>query len=149
MTERNMKGISRIDSGSTHGWFVRIYRNGDTHRKFFGDGPNGGREEALEKAIAHRDAYVENHPSLPFRSEPLPQNSTGVNGVSETFNRSRSGEKIPCFQVFWAPQPGERRLKRFYHHHYNSRAKALKAAAKFRREKEQEILLRSQGEGSL
>jgi hypothetical protein len=71
-----------------------------------------------------------------------------VNGVSETFNRSRSGEKIPCFQVFWAPEPGERRLKRFYHHHHGSRAKALKAAAKFRREKEQEILLRTQGEGS-
>lgn len=50
-----MKGISRIDSGSTHGWFVRAYRNGKTYSKLFSDRKCGGKGKALKLAKEHRD----------------------------------------------------------------------------------------------
>jgi hypothetical protein len=143
-----MKGISRIDSHRAKGWFVRIYYRADQeHRKFFSDGKYGGKQKALELAVAYHDEYQEQHPppkKLPFKRKPIASNTTGVSGVSETYQRSRAGEKIPCFSVFWAPRENERKTKRFYHHHYGSREAALKEAAAFRKEKETEILKRAE-----
>jgi hypothetical protein len=139
-----MKGISRIDTKDTHGWFVRAYHDGKTHSRFFSDNPHGGRDKASKKAIAYRDKYYRDHniQHLPFFTKPMPQNTTGINGVSETYQRARNGTKIPCFSVFWAPYPNVRKTKRFYFHHYNSREDALQAAAEFRKEREKEILRR-------
>jgi len=81
---------------------------------------------------------------LPFFTEPMKSNKTGVHGVSETFYSTRNGRKIPYFSVFWAPIPNQRRNKRFYHHHFDSREEALQTAADFRKEKEAEILARYQ-----
>lgn len=50
-----MKGISRIDSGSTHGWFVRGYKGGLTYSKLFSDKKNGGKGKALKLAKEYRD----------------------------------------------------------------------------------------------
>ena len=140
----SIEGISRTDSKSTHGWFVRIYYGSSkVHRKFFTDSQFGGKEKALEQAKKYKKEYqLENPPpeKLPFHRKPLSTNKTGVNGVSETFQRDRAGEKMPCFQVFYAPQENERKMKRFYHHHYNSRNEAFEEAVKFRQEKEAEIL---------
>ena len=142
----NRKGISRMDAGSTHGWFLRVYHHGEVYRKFFSDSVFGSKEAALQAAIDHRDAYVHEHQIeyLPFFTAPMKSNTTGVHGVSETFQHTRSGEKIPCFSVFWAPRRNERRTKRFYVHHYDNREEALQAAAEFRKEKEREILARYQ-----
>ncbi len=139
-----MKGISRIDTDSTHGWFVRVYHDNQTHSKFFSDGVHGGRQRALKKGLAYHDEYVKknNIKYLPFFTKPMKSNTSGINGVSETFQRARNGDKIPCFNVFWAPSPNERRCKRFYHHHYSSREETLQAAADFRKEREKEILRR-------
>jgi hypothetical protein len=49
------KGISRIDSGSTHGWFVRGYKNGHTFPKLYSDRKCGGTDKALELARIYRD----------------------------------------------------------------------------------------------
>jgi len=49
------KGISRIDSGSTHGWFVRGYRNGKTYSKLFSDRKSGGKGKAQKLAKIYRD----------------------------------------------------------------------------------------------
>ena len=49
------KGISRIDSGSTHGWFVRGYKNGETYSKLFSDLKCGGKRKAQRLAREHRD----------------------------------------------------------------------------------------------
>jgi hypothetical protein len=49
------KGISRIDSGSTHGWFVRGYRNGWTYSKLFSDRKCGGKGKAKALAKKYRD----------------------------------------------------------------------------------------------
>ena len=139
---KDLKSISRLDARSTHGWFVRIYHRGKTHRKLFSDSVYGSQEAALQEAISYRDDYLRtNHiEDLPFFTLPMKSNTTGANGVSETFHRSRNGRKIPYFSVFWAPKRNQRRHKRFYLHHYDSREDALQAATAFRKEKEQEIL---------
>ncbi|HQU71699.1 MAG TPA: isoamylase early set domain-containing protein [Calditrichia bacterium] len=53
-----MRGISRIDSANTHGWFVRVYRNKKTHSKLFSDKKYGDNKGALQEAIAYRDQLV-------------------------------------------------------------------------------------------
>lgn len=53
--QKKFKGICRIDSGYTHGWFVRIYRKGKTHSKFFSDLKNRGKDKALLLALAYRE----------------------------------------------------------------------------------------------
>jgi len=63
----NRKGISRIDAGSTRGWFLRVYQRGEIYRKFFSDSVFGSGEAALQAAIAHRDAYVREHQTSIFR----------------------------------------------------------------------------------
>jgi hypothetical protein len=50
-----MWGISRIDSGYTHGWFVRAYKEGRTYSKLFSDSKIGGKNKALKAAKEHRD----------------------------------------------------------------------------------------------
>jgi hypothetical protein len=96
------KGISRVDGGSTHGWFLRVYHRCEVYRKFFSDSVFGSGETALQAAIEHRDEYIREHQIkyLPFVIAPMKSNTTGVHGVSETFQRTSSGEKIPCFSVF-------------------------------------------------
>ena len=39
----------------THGWQVRIRRQGKQHTKFFSEAKHGGREGALEAALEHRN----------------------------------------------------------------------------------------------
>jgi hypothetical protein len=53
------RGISRIDSGSTHGWFVRGYKNGTTYSKLFSDKKSGGKGKAKTLAKTHRDELWE------------------------------------------------------------------------------------------
>ena len=51
-----MKFISRIDSGSTHGYFVRTYKNSRVvDAKLFSDLKMGGKRKALKAAQEHRD----------------------------------------------------------------------------------------------
>lgn len=67
-TENKNKGISRIDSGSTHGWFVRGYKNGKTYSKLFSDLKCGGKKKALDLSREYRDqllAELANIPSNP------------------------------------------------------------------------------------
>lgn len=138
-----MKGISRAVSKKSKGWLVRIYREGETYSKFFSDQKHQGKYKALKVARAYLRDLERRYPRpprLPFRTQPLRQNSTGINGVSETFHRSRrNGEKIPCFSVNYRLE-GVVYNKRFYIHHYDTRAAALKDAARFRREMEKLML---------
>ncbi len=143
-----LKGISRIDSKHTHGWFVRIYmRNREVHSKLFSDRKYGGKEEALKLAIDYRDSYTvpeEKRPinkDIRYRTKQPKNNKTGVVGVCKTFERANGGKgkKIPCFGVSWVPVPGRPRNKKFCISRYNSEEEAFQAAVRFRKEKEAEI----------
>jgi hypothetical protein len=138
-----MKSISRIDSDekSTHGWFVRIYRR-KVISKFFSDRKHGGKDVALKLARQWRDEILQKYPDVPFFTEPLPHNTTGVHGVTQShdiWGKGSNRRKVPYYSVFWAPRKGEVRSKRFYHHWYDTPEEALADAAKFRKDREQEI----------
>lgn len=144
MKSRKIKGISRMDYGNTHGWFVRVYRDGKVHSKLFSDGVHGGKEAALKAARKYRNDYEKTHPrSLwqgRFRVKPPRNNKTGIVGVSETYHRWRNGTVMPCFSVSWCPRVRVPRTKKIYLHHYGSREEALLAAAAYRKERELEML---------
>ena len=55
-----MHHISRIDSKSTHGWYVRTYSEGSCISRLFSDGKSrlkgrGGKGRAKLRAILYRD----------------------------------------------------------------------------------------------
>lgn len=150
MAKRNpeMRGISRIDSKGTHGWFVRIYmRDREVVSKLFSDKKLGGKDKALELAKEYRDNYVIPEDKLPVRptmryyKKPPKNNKTGVVGVCRTFERSNGGrgKKIPCFGVSWVPEPNKPKNRKFYISQYGTEEEAFKAAVQFRLEKEAEI----------
>ena len=145
--DQKMEGISRIDAERAQGWYLRIYYSpNETHAKFFSDGVYGGQQNALKATLEYKEAYIRQNPpppKLPFKRKPIKTNTSGVNGVSETYTwskRNQQGEKVPCFCVSWAPEPNTHKTKKFYHHHYDSREEAFAAAVKFRQEKERERL---------
>jgi hypothetical protein len=137
-----IKNISRIDSKDTHGWFLRLYRDGQTFSKFFSDNRYGGKEEALEAARQYKIEYEKKYRLSEPRScrqKPQRNNKTGVLGVSETYTRGRTGKIIPCFTVSWRPQPNISKTKKFSILTYG-RQVAFEMAVAFRKKMEAEIL---------
>jgi hypothetical protein len=134
-----------MDFARAKGWFVRVYRQGKTHAKFFSDSGYDGKEQALQRAIAYKLEYERQHPPPadaprpPFRTKPQRNNKTGVNGVSETVHTTRTGERLRCFSVHYTLD-GEPHNKRFYIDDYGSRQAALEEARQFRKEMERETL---------
>lgn len=55
MSTTGEHGISRIDTGRTHGFQVRLTYQKDSVSKFFADLKNGGRDMAFRLAIAYRN----------------------------------------------------------------------------------------------
>lgn len=56
--EQKYRGITRIDSHDTHGWFVRAYKAGKTTSKLFSDAVYGGKNKALKEAKDFREMLV-------------------------------------------------------------------------------------------
>ena len=138
------KGVIRIDSDSTHGWQVRVYRHGKTYSKLFSDRRHGGKEEAFEAALAYREELEREVAALP---EAAPRrrlirsnknNATGVVGISRTYKRDRRGVKHEVYAVSWNPEPGVARGTSFSIKKYGEDA-AFKRACKLRWEKMKEI----------
>ena len=108
---RAMKGISRIDSDSTHGWVVRGYRNGKTYSKLFSDRKLGGKGKSQKLAKAYRDelnAELEAIPKAPNKRRIGPQDShsnTGELGVSRAVKNAPNGITHECYSVSWRPEP--------------------------------------------
>ncbi len=75
-TDNKNKGISRIDSGSTHGWFVRGYKNGKTYSKLFSDLKCGGKKKALDLSREYRDQLLAELANIP--SNPRKPRKTGA-----------------------------------------------------------------------
>ena len=106
------KGVIRIDSDSTHGWQVRVYRDGKTFSRLFSDKKWGGRDAAFEAAQAYRDELVEEVAQLPAKPRRRrlirsnKSNTSGVVGVSRTYKRDRRGVRHEVYAVSWNPEPG-------------------------------------------
>lgn len=110
--QHNMKGISRIDTRDTHGWYVRIYKNGKTYSKLYSDNKYGGKDRALLVAQKARVIALEALKELP--REPKRRlvktdrrNKSGIIGVSKTTKINKNGTTSEYFQVTWSPEPGK------------------------------------------
>lgn len=138
------KGISRIDSGSTHGWFVRGYRNGKTYSKLFSDKKCGGKRKALWSAQEYREQLVSDLDKIPQKPRGRrvvyedSRNKTGVLGVCRTTKKSTLGNVSECYSVSWRPEPGVQRCTSFSINKYGEK-KAFQLAVSLRMQKMQEI----------
>ncbi len=138
------RGISRIDSGSTHGWFVRGYRNGKTYSKLFSDRKHGGKTKAQKMAKAFRDELNSKLDSIPKRARQRrivvsdSRNTTGELGVSLSTKIGPNGSRHECYSVSWRPEPGVQKCTSYSINKYGQK-KALKLAIDHRRKMMREI----------
>lgn len=144
MKSKKEKGISRIDSGSTHGWFVRGYRNGRTFSRLFSDMKSGGREESYKLAVEFRDILYEKIEEIPKKPRSRrvvlrdARNSTGVLGVCRTTKKSPNGNLNECYSVSWRPEPGKQKCTSFSIRKYGEK-KAFQLAVAHRKKMLKEI----------
>ncbi|HYX07369.1 MAG TPA: hypothetical protein VE912_11605 [Bacteroidales bacterium] len=134
--KNDMKGISRVDSKGTHGWYVRVYKNGKTYSKLYSDNKYGGKERALKIAKKARKMAEQAMKSIPTkRTRRLVKsdrrNKTGVIGVNRTKKRNRSGTVSEYYQVTWSPKPGTTKNKQWSINKYGE-DKAFQLACDFR-----------------
>lgn len=139
------RGISRIDSGSTHGWFVRGYKNKKTYAKLFSDKKYGGKRKGLIAAKAFKTELVLELAKLRTPKKPRRivttdcRNKTGVLGVCRMEKQGVSGEIYASYSVTWRPKPGVQKCTSFSVRKYGEK-KALELAIKLRQTKMQGIL---------
>lgn len=144
---RKHKSISRVDHEGKRmrGWLVRVVFRGERRSKFFGDKAHGGKDAALDAAIAFRDA-AEQQLGKPRTDRVVvglsPRSTTGVQGVHRiTKTQQTSGGGIsfqPVYEVTWSPAPGviKRTSVAITKH---GEAEALRRAIAIRQQKEAEV----------
>ena len=141
------KGISRIDSGHTHGWYVRVYANRTVFTsKLFSDRIYGGKQKALKNAIKFRDhnqmvadvKYPLSSRKIKFRETPPKDNKSGIVGVHFT-NKLERGVRIPTWVATWV-EDGKRRSKAFYQRKFRSLDEAFDLAVEYRKARVEDLL---------
>ena len=138
------KGISRIDSGSTRGWFVRGYKNGKIYSKLFSDMKCGSKRKAQKEARQYRDDLYEKLAQIPTKPRGPRivyrdvRNTTGVLGVSRQARKSPNGTISEVYSVSWRPSPGEQKCTSFSIRKHGEE-KAFKMAVALRRKMLREI----------
>ena len=114
--------ISRIDQPSrgTHGWLVRLQRNGVRHQEFFSDAAWNGTRPALARArqyrdrlLAHAERVSERRTVVRTQTTITERNQSGVIGVSRISQTGPNGASYHFWQATWSPSPGERKSARF------------------------------------
>ncbi|MDF1812173.1 MAG: hypothetical protein P1V20_08160 [Verrucomicrobiales bacterium] len=121
---QNLRGISRLDqeSSGTHGWQVRVQREGVRYGRFFSDYEWGGTENALNLAIQFRDKIISHHerisqspPDRSLRSHQTAgaRNQSGVVGVTRISQRSAKGDEYHFWQASWTDSEGNRQIVRY------------------------------------
>ena len=139
-TIQSQKGISRIETSSTLGWYVRVYRNKKTYSKFFSDTKYGGKDKALEMALFEKEELskmISKIPKKPTKRRVVTKdkrNTTGVLGVSRTTKKASNGRSYDCYTVSWRPEPKVQKSTSFSIKKYGEE-KALEMAIQLRRKK--------------
>ena len=140
-----MKGISRMDTCSTSGWNVRIYRNYKCHCKLFSDSRCGGKGKAKAQAIAYRDSLSLEVQAIPKDTPKrrvvasTANNKTGEMGVSHIIKTGPNGTKHECYVAHWSSKDTGQRSASFAVLKYGEE-KAFKLAVAHRRKMMREIL---------
>ena len=104
--------VARIDLPvqQTHGWQVRMQRQGLKYAKFFSDGNHGSPQHALAAALIWRDQLLEEIAKLAQTRvcQKSPRNRSGVVGVSKVRVISSTGTVYHFWQATWSISPGKR-----------------------------------------
>jgi len=145
--DKKLKGISRIDSKSTHGWYVRIYGIKSVFAcKLFSDRLYGGKKAALKNAIVYRD-HNQMVADLQIqrvgqgtrgRTEPMKHNKSGVAGVHKSVNRKKNGYVYYYYRTTWF-ENGKSRSKEFIINKNRPEEVAFQMAVALRKEKERTV----------
>lgn len=90
------KGIVRFDYSHTHGWWVRVTRDGARFRKIFSDGQCESFEDGLRKAILHRHKILA---SFPVTIKHVHARAIAPEPENRIELKSERGKKQPY--VFW------------------------------------------------
>lgn len=138
-----LKGISRIDAKGTHGWYVRIYKNGKTYSKLYSDSRYGGTEQALKYAKKARKAALETLKSVPGNDQRRlvsqdKRNKSGIIGVSRTVKKNTTGGDSVYYQVTWSPEKGKIKNRQWSVRKFGEE-EAFRMAREFREQVMQEI----------
>lgn len=138
-----MKGISRIDSKGTRGWYVRVYKNGKTYSKLYSDSKYNGKERALKFAKKAREMALETISGVPDKRVRRmvikdKRNKSGVVVVSKTIKKTRTGKKSEYYQVTWSPKLGKIKNRQWSVRKYGE-DKAFELAKAFRQDVMREI----------
>jgi hypothetical protein len=123
-TATDNRNISRVDSGRTHGWLVRLQRDGEITSKLFSDRVHGGRGGSYQAALAWRDRQRERLGPTPrgdashlLSPEARRRNRqvltrTGVTGIGFQLRPYRGG-RVPYVTAYWIDEEGRRRQTSF------------------------------------
>ena len=116
----NPHHITRIDiepnevhpkRSPTHGWLVRVRRQGVRTSKFFSDKKFGGREGALyEHSVPYRDHLLETlpPPDDPVKRSAEARSHSGVIGLHFLHKDIGNGTRKPYIQLSWIDAGGKR-----------------------------------------
>lgn len=121
----------------THGWQVRIRRQGKQHTKFFSDVRYGGKKKALKEALTYRDDLIE---ELPEPDDPVAQSArvrskTGVVGLNFSMKDDGSGKQKPYIQLSWLMPDGARKSASYSVDKWGLRRALWNACTRLHREK--------------
>ncbi|MEM8559624.1 MAG: AP2 domain-containing protein [Bacteroidota bacterium] len=112
------RNITRIDiapngasprRSATHGWQVRVRRNGQRHTKFFSDARHGGSDAALAAALTYRDTLLDELPDATPPAARRAWSNTGVSGLSLRTKSGKDGADKLYVQLSWIDAEGKRR----------------------------------------
>lgn len=79
----NPTNINRVDRGYTHGWNVRVQRNGMAYMRFFSDSVHGGKTKAFAAARKLRTVLRKENPTTDRKHTfTTHRSSTKIIGIS-------------------------------------------------------------------
>lgn len=128
--------ITRMNTETNCGWFVRVSYDGEVRRKYVSDSKNGGEELAFQKAKKVRLAILVElgKPDTERRVfKKNPHNTSGFRGVRKTWKKD-----APVYEVTWQSEPGKTSRTSVSIRKYGEEA-ALKKAISIRHQKEIEM----------
>lgn len=115
-TKTVARGITRFDikERSTHGYMVRITRQGNKHQKFFADTKWGGKRAALTAAKEQLAQWEQELPELTSARDRLTaRNQSGQVGVYLAVSRDAQGQEHEAYCGCWTDAAGQRRKVSF------------------------------------
>lgn len=126
------------DRHPTHGWQVRIRRQGKQHTKFFSDERCGGRDGALQTAVEYRDGLLEHlpEPDNPALRSAEARSKTGVVGLNFCAKDDGSGRQKPYVQLSWLNGQGVRKSASYSVDKWGLRRALWNACTRLHREKD-------------